>query len=196
MGFAESNGINFVKPSNSTSMNITANITQSFYSIGIPSTPLIVPATFLFYLGTCPQHFTSAANQQHHILVPRNNPITSPQMRPLYHLPQSIPTSHFIGAMKYKYTLNITPPSIHVSSPCPTFPAGAYSAGLITEDERLDIVQNSCPGAGACGGMYTANTMASAIEALGMSLPYSSSLPAEDPMKLVECRLAGRWVGD
>lgn len=69
---------------------------------------------------------------------------------------------------------------------------GAYSAGLITEDERLDIVQNSCPGAGACGGMYTANTMASAIEALGMSLPYSSSLPAEDPMKLVECRLAGR----
>lgn len=43
--------------------------------------------------------------------------------------------------------------------------------------------------------MYTANTMASAIEALGMSLPYSSSTPAEDPMKLVECRLAGRWVG-
>ena len=53
-------------------------------------------------------------------------------------------------------------------------------------------MQNSCPGAGACGGMYTANTMASAIEALGMSLPYSSSLPAEDPLKLMECRLAGR----
>lgn len=96
--------------------------------------------------------------------------------------------------MNYQCTQNVTPPSIHVSSPCPTFPVGAYSAGLITEDERLDIVQNSCPGAGACGGMYTANTMASAIEALGMSLPYSSSLPAEDPMKLVECRLAGRWV--
>ena len=106
-------------------MNITANITQSLCSIGIPSTLLILPATFLMYLRTCPQHFTSAANQQHHILVPRNNPITSPQMRPLYHLPQSIPTAHFIGAMKYKYTLNITPPSIHVSSPCPTFPAGA-----------------------------------------------------------------------
>jgi dihydroxy-acid dehydratase len=47
--------------------------------------------------------------------------------------------------------------------------------------ERQDIVRNACPGAGACGGMYTANTMASAIEALGMSLPYSSSYPAEDP---------------
>ncbi len=46
--------------------------------------------------------------------------------------------------------------------------------------------------AGACGGMYTANTMATAIETLGMSLPYSSSTPAEDPLKRVECRLAGR----
>jgi dihydroxyacid dehydratase/phosphogluconate dehydratase len=58
----------------------------------------------------------------------------------------------------------------------------------------MDIVQNSCPGAGACGGMYTANTMASAIEALGMSLPYSSSIPAEDPLKLEECRLAGKYL--
>ena len=52
-----------------------------------------------------------------------------------------------------------------------------------------------CPAAllpGACGGMYTANTMATAIETLGMSLPYSSSTPAEDPLKRVECRLAGR----
>ena len=55
------------------------------------------------------------------------------------------------------------------------------------------MVRNACPGAGACGGMYTANTMASAIEALGMSLPYSSSVPAEDPLKMVECRAAGRW---
>ena len=54
-----------------------------------------------------------------------------------------------------------------------------------------DIVRHSCPGAGACGGMYTANTMASAIEVLGMSLPYSSSTPAEDPAKLDECRRAG-----
>eukprot|EP00873_Tetraselmis_striata_P039895 jgi/Tetstr1/460159/TSEL_005475.t1 len=68
---------------------------------------------------------------------------------------------------------------------------GAYSAGLIDEKERFDIVRNSCPGAGACGGMYTANTMASAIEAMGMTLPYSSSIPAEDPLKRDECRMAG-----
>ncbi len=60
----------------------------------------------------------------------------------------------------------------------------------ITEDERQQIVQKSCPGAGACGGMYTANTMASAIEALGLSLPLSSSIPADDPDKLDECRRA------
>jgi len=71
---------------------------------------------------------------------------------------------------------------------------GGFAAGLITEDARADIVRNSCPGPGACGGMYTANTMASAIEALGMALPYSSSTPAEDPLKRVECRLAGRYV--
>lgn len=71
---------------------------------------------------------------------------------------------------------------------------GGFAAGLITEEQRSDIVRNSCPGPGACGGMYTANTMASTIEALGMSLPYSSSTPATDPMKLVECRLAGRYV--
>lgn len=77
-------------------------------------------------------------------------------------------------------------------TPLPPVPTGAYAAGLISEEQRYDIVKNSCPGAGACGGMYTANTMASAIEALGMSLPYSSSVPAEDPLKKVECRLAGR----
>ncbi|EFJ41260.1 hypothetical protein VOLCADRAFT_77661 [Volvox carteri f. nagariensis] len=71
---------------------------------------------------------------------------------------------------------------------------GAYSAGLITEEQRRDIVRNSCPGAGACGGMYTANTMASAIEALGMTLPYSSSIPAEDLLKKDECRMAGRYM--
>ena len=68
---------------------------------------------------------------------------------------------------------------------------GEYLAGTINEDERQEIVRKSCPGAGACGGMYTANTMASAIEAMGMSLPYSSSIPAEDPAKLDEC-LRGR----
>jgi dihydroxy-acid dehydratase len=70
--------------------------------------------------------------------------------------------------------------------------SGAYAAGLITEEQRFDMVRHACPGAGACGGMYTANTMASSIEALGMSLPYSSSIPAEDPLKLDECRMAGR----
>ncbi len=71
---------------------------------------------------------------------------------------------------------------------------GEFLAGKITEEERQDIVRHSCPGAGACGGMYTANTMATAIEALGMSLPYSSSIPAEDPDKLDECRRAGEAI--
>ena len=62
------------------------------------------------------------------------------------------------------------------------------------EETRQNIVDNSCPGAGACGGMYTANTMASAIEAMGMSLPYSSSTPAEDPAKLEECFNAGKAI--
>jgi len=71
---------------------------------------------------------------------------------------------------------------------------GEYLAGTITDEQRLEIVRHSCPGAGACGGMYTANTMAVAIEALGLSLPYSSSLPAEDPGKANECRRAGAAV--
>ena len=71
---------------------------------------------------------------------------------------------------------------------------GEYIAGKITDEERQAIVENSCPGAGACGGMYTANTMASAIEAMGMSLPYSSSIPAEDPLKLGECIAAGKAI--
>ncbi len=58
---------------------------------------------------------------------------------------------------------------------------GQFIAGSIDEAEREDIVRHACPGPGACGGMYTANTMASAIEALGMSLPYSASLPADRP---------------
>jgi dihydroxy-acid dehydratase len=68
---------------------------------------------------------------------------------------------------------------------------GEFLAGRISEEERKAIVHASCPGAGACGGMYTANTMASAIEAMGMTLPYSSSIPAEDPHKLGECLDAG-----
>ena len=68
---------------------------------------------------------------------------------------------------------------------------GEYLSGKIDEKRRSEIVRYACPGAGACGGMYTANTMASAIEMLGMSLPYSSSTPAEDPLKMVECLQAG-----
>ncbi len=71
---------------------------------------------------------------------------------------------------------------------------GEYLAGSIDEEERQQIVQCSCPGPGACGGMYTANTMASAVEALGMSLPYSSSTPAVDPAKLEECFRAGAAI--
>jgi len=71
---------------------------------------------------------------------------------------------------------------------------GAYIAGTIDDARREEIVRNACPGAGACGGMYTANTMASAIEAMGMSLPYSSSTPAVDPLKHEECRRAGAAV--
>jgi dihydroxy-acid dehydratase len=71
---------------------------------------------------------------------------------------------------------------------------GEAIAGRIDEATRRDIVRHACPGAGACGGMYTANTMASAIEALGMSLPYSASIPAEDAGKLDECFRAGAAI--
>jgi len=71
---------------------------------------------------------------------------------------------------------------------------GEYLSGNIDDDERQRIVRSSCPGPGACGGMYTANTMASAIEAMGMSLPYSSSTPAVEPAKLEECERAGHAI--
>ena len=71
---------------------------------------------------------------------------------------------------------------------------GEFIAGKIDENTRHNIVNHACPGAGACGGMYTANTMASAIEAMGMSLPYSSSTPAVDPGKLAECLSAGKAI--
>ena len=71
---------------------------------------------------------------------------------------------------------------------------GQYIAKAITDDERQEIVNNACPGAGACGGMYTANTMASAIEAMGMSLPYSSSAPATTDQKKNECLNVGAAV--
>lgn len=71
---------------------------------------------------------------------------------------------------------------------------GQKMAGNLNEADFKGIVMNSCPGAGACGGMYTANTMASAIEALGMSLPYSSSNPALSEEKQKECTEAGKAI--
>ncbi len=71
---------------------------------------------------------------------------------------------------------------------------GEYLSGRIDEDTRRAVVRHACPGPGACGGMYTANTMASAIEALGMSLPYSASTPAVDPRKREECHAAGAAI--
>ena len=71
---------------------------------------------------------------------------------------------------------------------------GQKIAGQINENDFKEIVKRSCPGAGACGGMYTANTMAAAIEALGMSLPYSSSNPALSEEKKQECHNAGKAI--
>jgi dihydroxy-acid dehydratase len=68
---------------------------------------------------------------------------------------------------------------------------GKKVAGELSEEDYKGIIKNACPAAGACGGMYTANTMSSAIEALGMSLPYSSSNPAESKEKIEELKLVG-----
>ncbi|KAJ2827294.1 hypothetical protein IWW50_001960 [Coemansia erecta] len=68
---------------------------------------------------------------------------------------------------------------------------GSYLSGKITEEQRIDTVRHACPGPGACGGMYTANTMAMAAETMGMTLPYSSSAPATSREKLAECLAVG-----
>ena len=66
--------------------------------------------------------------------------------------------------------------------------------GDISDEDYDGVIRNACPGAGACGGMYTANTMSSAIEAMGMSLPYSASYPANSPEKLEECRQVNKYM--
>ncbi|KAJ2627507.1 hypothetical protein H4R22_004371 [Coemansia sp. RSA 1290] len=71
---------------------------------------------------------------------------------------------------------------------------GSYLSGKISEEQRADTVRHACPGPGACGGMYTANTMAMAAETMGMALPYSSSSPATSQEKLDECLSAGRHM--
>jgi dihydroxy-acid dehydratase len=71
---------------------------------------------------------------------------------------------------------------------------GQKLAGNLNDEDYQGVIEHSCPGAGACGGMYTANTMSSAIEALGMSLPYSSSNPALSQEKKDECLEAGKYI--
>lgn len=71
---------------------------------------------------------------------------------------------------------------------------GKKIQGSISAEDYDGVIRNACPGAGACGGMYTANTMSSAIEAMGMSLPYSASFPANSPEKLRECREVNKYM--
>jgi dihydroxy-acid dehydratase len=68
---------------------------------------------------------------------------------------------------------------------------GQFITGEISEEQRFDVIRHACPGKGACGGMYTANTMATAIEVMGMTLPGSSSNPADSQAKYLECLAAG-----
>lgn len=69
---------------------------------------------------------------------------------------------------------------------------GEYIAGKIDSDELCEVERRACPGAGSCGGMYTANTMSSAIEAMGMSLPYSSTMAAEDDEKVESAKMSAK----
>lgn len=71
---------------------------------------------------------------------------------------------------------------------------GKLLSNEIDEDQLHNVLKHACPGAGACGGMYTANTMASAIETMGMSLPFSSSIPATHQEKINECKRAGKAI--
>ena len=71
---------------------------------------------------------------------------------------------------------------------------GQKVSGKMSDGDFKDVIQHACPGAGACGGMYTANTMSSAIEALGMSLPYNSSNPATNSAKVLECEEIGKHL--
>ncbi|WP_162419030.1 dihydroxy-acid dehydratase [Cyclobacterium roseum] len=66
----------------------------------------------------------------------------------------------------------------------------------INDEDYMGVIKNACPGAGACGGMYTANTMSSAIEAMGLSLPYSASNPANSKEKAAECEAAGEFIAN
>ena len=71
---------------------------------------------------------------------------------------------------------------------------GKYRTGEVTKERYEGVIKHACPGAGACGGMYTANTMATAIEAMGMALPYNSSIPANHPDKRADTRRTGEFM--
>jgi dihydroxy-acid dehydratase len=73
---------------------------------------------------------------------------------------------------------------------------GEYSAGRIDEDHLLEVERRACPGAGSCGGMYTANTMSAAIEAMGLSLPYSATMAAEDQEKADSAARSGQVLAE
>ena len=73
---------------------------------------------------------------------------------------------------------------------------GQYCAGRISADELLEVERRACPGAGSCGGMYTANTMSAVIEAMGLSLPYSSTMAAEDEEKAASAAQSGRVLAE
>jgi dihydroxy-acid dehydratase len=96
------------------------------------------------------------------------------------------------GTIKAGKCGSATTPEIDIVSAFQAY--GQYITKEITEPERFDIIRNACPGPGACGGMYTANTMATAIESMGMTLPGSSSNPAESQAKLDECLSAGAAI--
>ncbi|GAB4391384.1 MAG: dihydroxy-acid dehydratase [Gammaproteobacteria bacterium] len=89
-------------------------------------------------------------------------------------------------------------PGCHAKQPIDIVSAfqsyGEFITHKISDDQRQAVVRQACPGPGACGGMYTANTMACAIEALGLGLPYSSSTPAAHPNKMAECLAAGKAI--
>ncbi|TFY77550.1 hypothetical protein EWM64_g6462 [Hericium alpestre] len=86
------------------------------------------------------------------------------------------------------------PPSLVIAEENADAGPGAFTVGKISDEQRFDVVRHACPSAGACGGMYTANTMSSALEVLGLSLPYSSGIPAMFADKTKECFRAAKYL--
>ena len=121
------------------------------------------------------QHLDSRLRQEHARLPDRDGPAQSPVADGLWRHDQAGPLHARRQRREARHRLGL---------PVLRRIPGRHDR---REDRAAKSSRKACPGAGACGGMYTANTMASAIEAMGMSLPYSSSIPADDPAKLDEC---------